>query len=87
MFRITKTEQGIVEGLPAADPRITVFKGIPFAAPQVGKLLRLFVLEADDNIKRVFINPQIIATSTETCEYEEGAYQYHAEIHDCHASE
>ena len=47
-------------------------EGVGLAAPQVGKLLRLFVLEADDNIKRVFINPQIIATSTETCEYEEG---------------
>ena len=45
-------------------------EGVGLAAPQVGKLLRLFVLEADDNIKRVFINPQIIATSTETCEYE-----------------
>ena len=38
MFRITNTEQGLVEGLPAADPRITVFKGIPFAAPPVGNL-------------------------------------------------
>ncbi|MBR2108049.1 MAG: carboxylesterase family protein [Treponema sp.] len=38
MFRITNTEQGLVEGLPAADPRITVFKGIPFAAPPVGIL-------------------------------------------------
>lgn len=38
MFRITNTEQGLVEGLPAADPRITVFKGIPFAAPPVGHL-------------------------------------------------
>lgn len=38
MFRITNTEQGMVEGLPAADPRITVFKGIPFAAPPVCNL-------------------------------------------------
>jgi para-nitrobenzyl esterase len=30
-------ENGIVEGLPAADPRITSFKGIPFAAPPVGE--------------------------------------------------
>ena len=31
------TENGIVRGLPAADPRITAFKGIPFAAPPVGE--------------------------------------------------
>jgi para-nitrobenzyl esterase len=38
MLRTTKTENGMVRGLPAADPRITVFKGIPFAAPPVGEL-------------------------------------------------
>ncbi|MDO5155127.1 MAG: carboxylesterase family protein [Eubacteriales bacterium] len=37
MLREVKTENGIVRGLPAADPRITAFKGIPFAAPPVGK--------------------------------------------------
>lgn len=31
MLRIVKTENGQVEGIPAADPRITAFKGIPFA--------------------------------------------------------
>lgn len=36
MIRIAKTEHGLVKGLPAADPRITAFKGIPFAAPPVG---------------------------------------------------
>ena len=36
MLRIAKTENGLVRGLPAADPRITSFKGIPFAAPPVG---------------------------------------------------
>lgn len=36
MIRKVTTENGVVRGLPAADPRITVFKGIPFAAPPVG---------------------------------------------------
>ena len=36
MLRIANTENGQVRGLPAADPRITSFKGIPFAAPPVG---------------------------------------------------
>lgn len=38
MIRETKIEQGIVRGIPAADPRITAFKGIPFAKPPVGAL-------------------------------------------------
>ena len=37
MIRIADTENGKVRGLPAADPRITSFKGIPFAAPPVGE--------------------------------------------------
>lgn len=37
MLRIAKTENGLVRGIEAADPRITAFKGIPFAAPPVGK--------------------------------------------------
>jgi len=36
-LRIARTENGIVQGLPAADPRITSFKGIPYAAPPVGE--------------------------------------------------
>lgn len=36
MIRIAKTENGMVRGLPGADPRVTVFKGIPFAAPPTG---------------------------------------------------
>ncbi|MBR4966327.1 MAG: carboxylesterase family protein [Lachnospiraceae bacterium] len=37
MIRIAETKYGRIEGLPAADPRITAFKGIPFAAPPVGE--------------------------------------------------
>ncbi|WP_274652102.1 carboxylesterase/lipase family protein [Paenibacillus humicola] len=36
MLRIVNIENGVVQGLPAADPRITSFKGVPFAAPPVG---------------------------------------------------
>ena len=37
MIREAKTENGWVRGIEAADPRITVFKGIPFAAPPIGE--------------------------------------------------
>jgi len=36
MIRRAKTVTGWVKGLPAADPRITSYKGIPFAAPPTG---------------------------------------------------
>ena len=37
MIRKARVEGGTVKGIPAADPRITAFKGIPFAAPPVGE--------------------------------------------------
>jgi para-nitrobenzyl esterase len=37
MNRVVKVENGYVEGLPAADPRITSWKAIPFAAAPVGE--------------------------------------------------
>lgn len=37
MLRTVRTENGWVKGIEAADPRITAFKGIPFAAPPVGE--------------------------------------------------
>ena len=37
MIRKVRTENGWVRGLPAADPRITSYKGIPFADKPVGR--------------------------------------------------
>ncbi len=37
MIRTAMTENGMVRGIEAADPRITSFKGVPFAAPPVGE--------------------------------------------------
>ena len=37
MIRRVRTENGWIKGLPAADPRITCYKGVPFAAPPVGE--------------------------------------------------
>ncbi len=37
MLRSTEVKNGKVSGLPGNDPRITVYKGIPFAAPPIGE--------------------------------------------------
>jgi len=47
-------------------------KGVGLAGPQIGLLKRIFVVSIADDIPRVFINPVIIETSTETLKYEEG---------------
>ena len=46
--------------------------GVGLAAPQIGRSIRMFVIMADDDVKRVFINPQIIKTSNEVGPYDEG---------------
>ncbi|MCR5301034.1 MAG: carboxylesterase family protein [Lachnospiraceae bacterium] len=37
MIRTAVTKNGVVRGLAADDPRVTVYRGIPFAAPPTGK--------------------------------------------------
>jgi peptide deformylase len=56
--------------------------GVGLAAPQVGILKRLFVVEIRDEVKQAFINPQIIQTSVETCVMEEGCLSIPGIWHD-----
>ena len=51
---------------------MTSANGCGLAAPQIGISKRFFVIVADDDVKRVFINPVIIKTSQELVESEEG---------------
>ena len=37
MIKIAKTEGGLVRGTYGKDMAVSVFKGVPFAAPPVGK--------------------------------------------------
>ncbi|MDR0390024.1 MAG: peptide deformylase [Spirochaetaceae bacterium] len=47
-------------------------KGVGLAGPQVGVMKRIFVMHAEGDIPRVFINPSIVGTSEEQVTYEEG---------------
>ena len=51
---------------------LDIYRGIGLAGPQVNEQLRIFVTHAQGDIPRVFINPEIIMTSTELVPYEEG---------------
>ncbi|MBR0497306.1 MAG: peptide deformylase [Treponema sp.] len=46
--------------------------GVGLAAPQIGDSRRYFVIISDDEVRRVFVNPQIVLTSNDLCDYEEG---------------
>lgn len=57
--------------------------GIGLAGPQVGVSQRLFVVSLpNENIRQVFINPEIIETSVETGPYEEGCLSIPGIYHD-----
>ena len=60
---------------------LTAAEGCGLAAPQVGKAWRLFVVDGNElaedypeckDFKRVFINPELIEESEQTCTYSEG---------------
>ena len=47
-------------------------QGVGLAGPQVGVAKRFFVITVEDGVRRVFVNPQIVHTSSDLCDYEEG---------------
>lgn len=47
-------------------------KGVGLAAPQVGLPSRLFIVEIEGDKQRVFVNPEIIETSVDLAQFEEG---------------
>lgn len=60
---------------------LTAAEGCGLAAPQIGKPWRLFVVDGSElgedypeckDFKRVFINPELIEESEQTCTYSEG---------------
>ncbi len=51
-------------------------RGIGLAAPQVGIAQRLFITDVEGDRRRVFINPEIVRTSLEMIEYEEGCLSF-----------
>jgi len=61
--------------------------GIGLAAPQIGVPKRLFVVHLQDEDPRVFVNPEIIETSQETCVQEEGCLSIPGVYADVHRPE
>jgi len=47
-------------------------RGIGLAAPQVGRLISLFIAQETEGKPLIFVNPEIIGTSLEMVPYEEG---------------
>ncbi|HAP44393.1 MAG: peptide deformylase [Spirochaetes bacterium GWD1_61_31] len=46
--------------------------GIGLAAPQIGISQRFFIIKIEGDIGRTFINPELVLTSPELVDYEEG---------------
>jgi peptide deformylase len=70
--KITDFNGSIGELIAAMFESLAAAKGVGLAAVQVGKLLRIFVTKAPKDAPRVFINPDILETSIEQEDFEEG---------------
>jgi peptide deformylase len=66
---LSENEQSLIDDLFEA---LDGARGIGLAAVQVGALVRVFVTHLQGDIRRVFINPEIVETSVEEGPFEEG---------------
>jgi peptide deformylase len=71
-FPLEKIDAGLLALFKDMFVALDIGRGIGLAAPQVGRSERFFVVKTDDGKPRVFINPEIIRTSEELTDYEEG---------------
>jgi len=69
---VPKVDRNIQELVQGMFDAMEKGNGLGLAAPQVGELKRIFVTHVPDDEMRVFINPEILATSEEQVPYEEG---------------
>ncbi len=69
---VTEFDAALAEFIEEMYEAMSRGKGIGLAAPQVSRSIRLFVTGLDDDKLRVFVNPEIVLTSQEECDIEEG---------------
>lgn len=69
---ITNIDEGIADLAESMIETMHRSNGIGLAGPQVGLLKRIFVVHVEGDKPRVFINPQILRTSLEEVDIEEG---------------
>ena len=76
-----QTESNLPQLIEDMYETLTVAEGCGLAAPQIGKSIRLFVVDGSElrdeypecaNFKQAFINPTIVSESEETITYSEG---------------
>ena len=87
---IDKDYEGLAEIIENMWETMYSSDGVGLAAPQVGKSIRIFIVDATSgadeepelvDFKKVFINPEILKTSDDTCIMNEGCLSL-PEIHE-----
>ena len=70
--KVEKFDEKLEEFVESMFETLKVSNGIGLAAPQVDVSKRLFIVLLEDDEEYVFINPEIIETSSDLVAYEEG---------------
>lgn len=78
---IEEDHEGLEEIIKDMFETMEAAQGIGLAAQQIGLPLKIFVLDLSHydeykDIKKVFINSEIVEESEETCDYEEGCLSF-----------